>query len=437
MNKTKAICLIALAALLAAPGLWAQASNTSDATASIFSTDVDSYMDVNDFGDVAPDAFFSWLRPSTWGFEAGYARYLGGGYLGLYGGGSFLNGGFSKTVTENNAGSLETPAPADNGMSWNSQVDILYGTESLGGFKLSLYTSGSNNDTDLTETSSNDSTETKNRNFRVSPWLDWGKNFSAGPGVFKFAVGLGTSFYINNTTYTTVASGATTREETYHYGYTTIGLNPRVTWVMNPRGNAQSELYAGYSLSFRIYPDLYRENPKATTGVKEQEWDRSYTSHNLAASFKTTYTTTDTFSWGWLAGLSFNISTYDEGKTKTTLGNGTSSTGTDTYESTDFGFSPWGNLGISYKLKPGVLTLNGGITVYLPFGLDTSGSEDTTGTVTTETSSISFSSVQAWVSAGIAWQLTPELGLDSRLSYGTTSKEVGINAISILATYKR
>jgi hypothetical protein len=438
MNKTKAIFLMALTALLAAPGLWAQTSNTSTATASIFSTDVDSYMDVNDFGDAAPDSFFTWLRPSGNGFETGYARYLGGGYLGLYGTGSFLNGSFSKTITENNAGSLET-APTNDGMGWSSQVDILYGTESLGGFKLSLFTYGENNDTDLNETSPNDSVETKNRIFVVSPSLEWGKNFSVSPGVFKFAVGLGTAFTIANSTVTTVAGGTTTSEVTTNAGVTVITLNPRVTWVMNPRGNAQSELFASYSLGFIIYPDVAYEDSKATGfAVKEMEQDNSGTIHVLEASFKTTYTTSDTFSWGWGAGVEFDITTSEIGKVKTTLGNGTSATGTNTSESTTFDLIPRGALGISYKLKPGVLTLNGGIEGYLPFRLGTSGSESTTGTVTTETSTITFNNMRAVVRAGIAWQLTPELGLDSYLSYyAPTSKDVGITAISILATYKR
>jgi hypothetical protein len=97
-RKNVLVCLAVLAVLIApaisAPAISAQESNTLKASYGIFGTDVDDYMDVNNWKGVSEsfDKGFGFVgggrdaaaAPNAGGFQGGYATKLGGLYLGLF-----------------------------------------------------------------------------------------------------------------------------------------------------------------------------------------------------------------------------------------------------------------------------------------------------------------------------------------------------------------
>jgi len=97
--KMKVLALAALIVIGLAMPLGAQpsspVSNQNLATAGVFGTDVDSYMDVNYYGDVNFGKWFGYLGADTSGiFNLGYATNLKGIYLGTY-----YSGNIFKTET--------------------------------------------------------------------------------------------------------------------------------------------------------------------------------------------------------------------------------------------------------------------------------------------------------------------------------------------------
>jgi len=94
--KKRNLIMVVLAIItmgLAIP-LSAQSSNQLTATAGVFGTDVDDYMDVNYYGDVEFDKWFGLLGK---GIQLGYATKFGDIYLGGYYTGNILTTGTNET----------------------------------------------------------------------------------------------------------------------------------------------------------------------------------------------------------------------------------------------------------------------------------------------------------------------------------------------------
>lgn len=83
-------------------GVFAQTSNTSNATQNLFGNDVDAYMNVNSWSTVAPENFFAYARFSGGTPYLGFAKDFGAFYWGTYFTGNFGNLDNEKTVTGDN-----------------------------------------------------------------------------------------------------------------------------------------------------------------------------------------------------------------------------------------------------------------------------------------------------------------------------------------------
>ena len=89
---------VALALAFAAFTVSAQSSNTSTATESIFKTDVDYFMDVNNWNKVKPENGFGYFGLEYSSYYLGFAKQFDNIYLGSYFSGDF--GNYEKTVTK-------------------------------------------------------------------------------------------------------------------------------------------------------------------------------------------------------------------------------------------------------------------------------------------------------------------------------------------------
>jgi len=127
MKKRVMIIAIAIIAMVLALPLSAQESNTSKATAGIFGNDVDDYMSYHDYAGVLGDGskWFGYVTgdASNGGqLVAGYARNLGGIYLGV-----FYNGFIYRSNTGNDPHEGDTRADETNNITptFDDDLEIL------------------------------------------------------------------------------------------------------------------------------------------------------------------------------------------------------------------------------------------------------------------------------------------------------------------------
>lgn len=162
MKKFKKLIVAAAFAVLGV-GLFAQQSMTNMQTNYIFSTDVDAYMDVNNWSQVAPENAFLYFTADGAYYTFGLAKDFGSFYWGTYYRGDLYNS--TKTVTTTDAGTTKTVATGDNTRFY---FNNLFGFGNLG-LRLDFYYS--NRGSNITDDGST-KTETDNRY--------WYTNLTAG-----------------------------------------------------------------------------------------------------------------------------------------------------------------------------------------------------------------------------------------------------------------
>jgi hypothetical protein len=127
--KETALAAFVAALFLAALPLSAQLSRTSEATQGVFTTEADDLMDVFRYGDMEFDTWLgvAGVGPAS-GFSLGYARKLGGMYLGLGYRGNLFSSLFKNqkesTVTYDAAGNPAKTETGDND-SWGTPPNII------------------------------------------------------------------------------------------------------------------------------------------------------------------------------------------------------------------------------------------------------------------------------------------------------------------------
>lgn len=150
-GKVVALLVTAMILLALAP-LTAQVSNTLRATAGNIETDVDNFMSVNDYNEVDMEKWFGYVGPD-WGgvLSLGYARKIGGIYLGTYYNGNVLDMNWNGSteiievetnptvvngivISEKVTTTTETREPA---IDTNNSVGVLIGAFGMG-FRLSF-----------------------------------------------------------------------------------------------------------------------------------------------------------------------------------------------------------------------------------------------------------------------------------------------------------
>ena len=97
ISVKKIISIAAVAAL--SVSLFAQTSMTNTATAGLFSTDVDNYLDVNSWSEVKPEKFFAYFGMRSGNYDLGFAKNFKDCYWGTYFSGNLGTSTSTKTTS--------------------------------------------------------------------------------------------------------------------------------------------------------------------------------------------------------------------------------------------------------------------------------------------------------------------------------------------------
>jgi len=223
MRVLKITAILAIIAMAAAAPVFAQTSPTYQATAGVFTTDVEDSMDVHYYGDVQFEKFAAFITAerisnatSAIGPSLGYAFKPGGLYLGLFYNGnavSFTN--LSQADSVRNTYSLTDEILTETqtitqytgqDINSNNRIEALIGVAGMGikvGFYERLTTRNNPNITSTTTenflgsevTYRNDVTGYSYANGFMSPSLQWGMTLAAGN--LKLRPTAGVNFNIN------------------------------------------------------------------------------------------------------------------------------------------------------------------------------------------------------------------------------------------------
>jgi len=204
--------------------LGAQESNQSGATAGVFGTDVDSFMDVNSYGDVEFNKWFGFLGGDNSGIVSlGYATKFGNIYLGGFYTGNIFRSGTNETkrlttswdpILMQLLTKTDTTIYTQTTTNTNNNIAALIGVAGMGiklGFSEDITTYNTpynvyrNNTNTGTSTvtqnvdgsitySGNDSINYEESKADLMPYIQWGMKLDLGSGTLVPRVGAAINF---------------------------------------------------------------------------------------------------------------------------------------------------------------------------------------------------------------------------------------------------
>ncbi|ULQ59748.1 hypothetical protein K7I13_15055 [Brucepastera parasyntrophica] len=425
------LCAILSIFVFTAP-LTAQSSYTNSSTATVIETDTDFYMDVNDFKKVEMENFFSFIRFAD-SLTAGFAKNFGNNYIGLYYSGNLLSGNSAKTTVET-AGTSVRQDPADTGILWGNYIAALWGNDIFGAFRLDIGLTGLGTDTDETGVNV---TDTTTGDIRIG--LTWGKNFGLGGGLLKPEAGVEYYLAMNKVKY------SATNSDDYiltNGNLSTLSFRLGTDFELERKGKGQSILSFYYLPAFVIYPSSNGEMVIGNTTVSG-EIDSSNMINGLSFRYRYIYEMNERFSSGIAANLYVTLTSAKETPTTVTeMPGSTTSVKGDTQTYFSAYVAPSIGAGFSFKVKPEVFTLNGGLSLTLPYYTYTNTKDD--GTPETESKSHSWTRLTPSARIGGTLNITPAFSLDMQLSssFGNTPATATTydflsTTFSIMATIKK
>jgi hypothetical protein len=287
IHKKKVVLLALIAVLvLAALPVYAQ---TSNATQGVFSAEADDSLDVHNYGDVEFDTWFGYggIGPNWQSFSLGYARKLGGIYLGLgYEGNPFTlkaykekdtsvaYDAFGNIQTTTNTGAGDSDTTKDEAKTDNT-ISVLLG---LGGMGIKLEVSedlefygtpGANYRPEIIETPGSNKVEYENEldsysrvSGGITPTLTWGMAL----GKLKPTVSVGVEFAQDATTsktnnYETVNGVVNGAKQTNlggsGKGYIAPDVSLGIAYALKDDGATALELGLEYGLNIPLYNNEY------------------------------------------------------------------------------------------------------------------------------------------------------------------------------------
>lgn len=332
-QKLKATALIAAAIMLlvAMPAMAATpTSNLNNATASVFSNDVDNYLNVNNFSKVTFDKNFAFAGLQNSNLNLGYATKIGSLYIGAWYAGDVAN---MVNGQETDVSVLTTPSvvndvvsststtttktlATDNPFITDNTVNVLVGVAGMGfklGFTESLssyvadstaggLTSGAAISTVTTDTADTSVASTVYSNTSkvsgyMTPSIQWGTNLTIGDMILKPNATVSVAFNQNSAGYTkdvtkTVAGSVP-------YGFTTTNIvSSTNNGSIEPNANLNAKLsfakvdggQATIGLTYEFDMPLYGDGTKVSTVQTDNTIGTADTTKTVANSVKTTAT---------------------------------------------------------------------------------------------------------------------------------------------------
>ena len=395
--KRLIVCGLLMSAALTA---FAQTSNKSESTGGIFGTDVDDFMDVNNYSNVKPATVFSYLGYENGSFTIGASRMFGDIYVGVFSSGdlglSFDNTSSTQVSSETETVTDETSDPVtttttstttttktkSNYPDYYTSADdfnlsALVGINGIG-VKVTAGHTG-NSATKYTKTTTTTvtdgvstvtSTETDTKKSVTDLSVTGGYNLAMGKYYFKNFAGLALAISENSTETTT--DGTTTESNETEK---TFALLAGTSVDLPSKSGITQNASLGLSLSF--------ENTDPTdnsTYTSADNYTNSITKNTgfvlgLVPGYYVSYDKIDRLDLGFKASCPVTVSasnsrtdyfrhyyyalgTYFTSLTETTRVTKTNSTVVE--------FAPEATVGLTYELVPGKLTFNAGAGIDLP-----------------------------------------------------------------------
>ena len=440
-------------------------SNTSDATSGLFSTDVDDFLDVNNWQNVELGKFFTVLQvDGNNGVGAGLALPAGKAYLGFAYFGKFWSGNINtetieygdKFVTTSWRGgkTVNYNSPADAGLSWTSQISFLIGTKPLGGILLEFNALGAGDDNDdvekLDPVTGELSTSSSSTGLgAIEAGLSWGRNFVTGSGLtfkpnlgFTYGrnlqrtisdtAGLVTTefngedpFFANRSGYTDINNGITGYTG-YMAAHAGLGVD-----LSGTKGDAS--LWLGYD----FLTHTYDRQTSQSSGYWE-DYNPSYLGNMINLGVGAWYTMDRRLSFGWSVESDFAIANAKI--------NSMEKKGVDPEQTfTDFmiGIYPKIAAGVSYKMLVDILNLNASLTLYpleYSYRKFTHDDQSLISTNIVNTSN-KINSAYAVTSLGFTWFITDGFLFDTVVSLAGGSSangsRINLTEFAALFSFKR
>ena len=290
-NFLTAFAVLLLLSVISGPfPLTAQVSLTNDNTASLFDNDIDNFMDPNDYDKVEFDSFFAALQhdafygdgftsinPDTNLLSAGFAKYFGGIYAGLY-----YVGDIYEYMKDDNAGN-------EAHKTFNF-VQAMIGSQSFGGIKVGF---GIQQEWDTGNTPFGPVTAEYGI---YTVMAGWGKNFELSNGsTLKPEV---------NAAYVFPSSGGSASFQGIDLSTLTglsfsvdyiVAVSLETDWVLAPKENTERICSFGYNLAVLHISSIV---------------DFNMFFHTIFASYKQIYDLSEQFSVAFNCGIDFSLASF-------------------------------------------------------------------------------------------------------------------------------
>lgn len=442
MKMVKKVVLCSLLATSAAL-LFAQTSNTRLATAYTFSTDVDNYLDVNNWNTVQPANMFAYSGLSSSKFDFGFAKQFKKFYLGAYYGGNLWGNNASNKTVDLTGGfnSISTTSSTND-------VRVLFGVKNWG-VKLTLDSepNSSVEETYVLNTSvpSLMDTVTTTKNDKTIISLSAGTTVK-GKKEIVFTPHFGITYENDNKSTVIDANGyigtvqGSSTDKT-NKSVSTFALFGGTGIKLKDVRNVSQNVNLDFSLGFISQPSVSASSTSTTgttTTTSSTEVSLSGNYAGFTAAYVATITPATGFALKAKAKLPLTLTNSHTGNTtQYTNGNGVV-TQQDISVKT-ITMTPTVALGVQYAVKPDKFILNAGlIASFLNFTKSTTVS--VVGSTSSSYASTAWGSVSTGLDFGFGYYFVKNVGLDVSMnifSGNTTSfKDIWEKQMSFLVSVK-
>ena len=368
MKNVKKLFTVMACAFIASTA-FAQTSQTYSATNGLFSTDVDNFMDVNEWLTVAPENGFGMFTASGNSYNLGFAKQFEKLYWGSYFTGDF--GNYSKKVTDNSTTKTTTETEANTDQT-SFRFNNIFGFGETG-IELGLYYSDSNSTkTDTKTDEGSEVSSTNNKRWGITAIAGWQHLSIASLDVKPYVF---VDFTNNYNGGSQVKNKSEVTNDTRKWE---LSLETGASTILAQTELRKSTLLTSLGASFiNAADDDY---------VKD-----SGTSFYLPVIYDCVFNPNEKFSFGVKAGIRNNL-----GITK----NDTAETKVVTYNLT-----PFVSAGFQYDTLK-MFVLNAGLGFTVP-SFSINGNETTVGDTTTKTTTYSWDGSDGYVSFSSGFQFNP------------------------------
>ncbi len=353
--KRKVLWIAILLCMIAFVG--AQTSNTSKSTNYLFKTDVDNFMDVNNWSKVQPENFFGTFGYNGNNLNLGVAHEFKNFYFGGYFSGAIDGWTSTKTVIKdfvNDETTVEKEKTSD--MNKALYFAALFGFDNIA-VKASIdyYPNGGESTSNSTNDGEN-TTYTKVNDYQITPNVSFGLNTKLKD--MDFATYAGLSLAINKDK---VETNTYMRND--GYSRVTIFGNGLLTLPKKEKINQFVSLYG--NLGFNLYPSVVYKSKVGDTEIITKESGNTAFSFNLTPGYLIEVNPSEKFAVKAKATVELSSSTT---KTPNATSNGDETTYEGTVTTTNYTYlTPSFALGAVYDVIPSKLKFNCGLSFGMPY----------------------------------------------------------------------